>query len=236
MCLVPLQTIRAVLFDVDGTLYRQAPVRFGMSLEMARYFLRSLSPGTFVPLVRRILCFRRTRERLRAIGRPTKSLESLQYAEPASELGEDAAHLRATVSEWILRRPLRHVGKARRRDVDRFLTLLQSRGIKAGAFSDYPVRDKLEAMSLHDHFSIALCATDSEVNAFKPHPAGFLRACELWNLEPREVLYIGDRPEVDAVGAQAAGMPCLIVGAKTRAEGYCGVRSFGVLCHAIENS
>jgi FMN phosphatase YigB (HAD superfamily) len=41
--------------------------------------------------------------------------------------------------------------------------------------------------------SLALCATSPEINAFKPHPKGFLHACALWGLPPEEVLYIGDR-------------------------------------------
>ena len=62
-----------------------------------------------------------------------------------------------------------------------------------------------------DRMSVALCATDPEINAFKPYPKGFLHACTLWGLRPEEVLYVGDRPEVDAVGALNAGMPCVIL-------------------------
>ena len=61
-------------------------------------------------------------------------------------------------------------------------------------------------------FSVVLCATDPEVGAFKPHPRGFLAACERWQLDPAEVLMVGDRADVDAAGAAAAGMPCVIVG------------------------
>jgi len=232
----PLQTTKAVLLDVDGTLYRQAPVRVHMALEMAGYSLTTLSIRRLIRLVRGILYFRRSRERLRAVGRPSGSLDELQYSDPARELGEEAAGLRRTILEWMQQRPLRHVAKARRRGVGRFLRLLQARDIKAGAFSDYPVLDKLEALQLAEHFSVTLCATDSEINAFKPNPAGFLRACHIWNLEPSEVLYIGDRPEVDAAGAQAAGMPCLIIGAKNGATGYGEVTSFDELCNEIENS
>ena len=107
---------------------------------------------------------------------------------------------------------------------------------EAGGWTTPPIMDKLKALHLDDHFSVTLCATDFEINAFKPHPAGFLRACEIWDLDPSEVLYIGDRPEVDAAGAQAAGMPCLIIGAKSGANGYCGIPSFEELCHEIENS
>ena len=231
-----LGSAKAVLLDVDGTLYRQAPVRRRMVLEMVRFAFQSLSPLALVRLARWIFYFRRARERLRSAGRPSSSLDELQYAEPARELGEEAGRLKDTVLEWMLERPLRHVGEARREGVARFLKLLAARDIKAGAFSDYPVGDKLKALSLDDHFSVTLCATDCEINAFKPHPAGFLRACEIWDLDPSEVIYIGDRPEVDAAGARAAGMPCFIIGARNGDKGYCGIHSFNELCHALENN
>jgi FMN phosphatase YigB (HAD superfamily) len=71
--------------------------------------------------------------------------------------------------------------------------------------------------------SLALCATDPDINAFKPHPKGFLHACRHWGVPPEEVLYIGDRPEVDAVGAATASMPCAILTVKTRTGTYAPV-------------
>ena len=108
-------------------------------------------------------------------------------------------------------------------------------------FSDYPSGEKLEALGLDKRLSLTLCATDPEINAFKPHPRGFLRACELWDLDPAEVLYIGDRPEVDAVGAAAAGMPCAILGGVLKYRRYqervsprlMVFKSFGSLQHGL---
>jgi FMN phosphatase YigB (HAD superfamily) len=90
-------------------------------------------------------------------------------------------------------------------------SFLQDRGIHIGVFSDYPVVEKVARLGLSHWISVALCATDAEIGAFKPHPAGFFRACAVWGLAPEEVLYVGDRPEVDAVGASRAGMPCAIL-------------------------
>jgi FMN phosphatase YigB (HAD superfamily) len=61
--------------------------------------------------------------------------------------------------------------------------------------------------------SLVVDATEADVNAFKPHPRGFLAAAARWGLEPGAILYVGDRPEVDAVGAVAAGMRCAVIGA-----------------------
>jgi HAD superfamily hydrolase (TIGR01549 family) len=81
-----------------------------------------------------------------------------------------------------------------------------------GVLSDYPVRDKLNALGVAESFSLALCTTDPEINALKPHPRGFKRACELWHLHPEEILYVGDRVDVDEKGARAAGLQFAILG------------------------
>jgi FMN phosphatase YigB (HAD superfamily) len=104
--------------------------------------------------------------------------------------------------------------RCRRGGIERFLGYLASRGIPAGVFSDYPAREKLEALKLAEEISLVACATDAEINAFKPHPKGFVWSCERWGLEPSEVLYVGDRAEVDALGAANAGMPCAILSRK----------------------
>ena len=234
-CITALHSTKAMLLDVDGTLYRQTPVRLRMALELLEHYLAKRSPLELVRVMRNIACFRRTRERLRALGRPNSDLNELQYAEPAKELGIDTGTLQETIVEWMVERPLPHLARARRGGITRLLGLLADRDVRIGAFSDYPVVDKLKALNLHDYFSVTLCSTDPEINAFKPHPAGFLRACEIWNLDPSDVVYIGDRTEVDGAGARAAGLPCLILGATKGADGYCGFQSFDELSDAIIN-
>ena len=57
-----------------------------------------------------------------------------------------------------------------------------------------------------------------EDGAFKPSPRGFLAACARWELDPADVLYVGDRVDADAAGAAAARMPAVIVTAARLAE------------------
>jgi len=89
--------IRAVLFDVDGTLYRQGPLRRRMALELAALPWDARSLRGAVAVWRRIACFRRVREELRALGHATESLADLQFTEPALRLGEDPEAVRSTV-------------------------------------------------------------------------------------------------------------------------------------------
>ena len=201
-----------MLFDLDGTLYRQKPLRRRMLRQLALLPLKTLSLGKTRFVLDSIRVFRRVREELRGLGRPDESLDALQYSAPAGKLGCDPGELRAVIEEWMLRRPLPYLPRCRFPDLEPLLHALQGAKKKLGVFSDYPPADKLEALGLSGLFDLSLCATDAEINAFKPHPRGFLHACELWQLEPAEVLYVGDRADVDAAGAAAAGMPCAILG------------------------
>jgi HAD superfamily hydrolase (TIGR01549 family) len=204
---VTAAAVRGVLFDLDGTLYRQAPLRRRMAAELLASPLAG--PLSALRAARGVALFRRTRETLRAepggVGR-------LQYALPAERLGVDPAVVEGWVREWIHERPLRHLRRLRAAGLEELLDALAGRGLRFGVFSDYPARDKLEALGVGGRFDPVLCATDPEIDAFKPNPRGFLRACELWGLDPRQVLYVGDRADVDAEGARRAGMPCVLVG------------------------
>jgi HAD superfamily hydrolase (TIGR01549 family) len=145
------------------------------------------------------------------LSEPEDSLATLQYVEAAKRAGEDRSQIESVVIEWIHQRPLKYLRICRRRGLEVFLTFLERQGIQIGVFSDYLVLDKLRALGLAERMSLALSATDPEINAFKPRPKGFLYACALWGLPPAEVLYIGDRPEIDAVDATNAGMPCALL-------------------------
>jgi HAD superfamily hydrolase (TIGR01549 family) len=174
------------------------------------------------------------------LGKPEGPLATLQYVQAAKRAGNDWIQIESVVVEWIHQRPLKYLRFCRRRGIEAFLTFLESKGIQVGVFSDYPVLDKLQALGLAGRMSLRLCATDPEINAFKPHPTGFLHACALWGLPPEEVLYIGDRLEVDAVGAANAGMPCVLVGEGAHLRGsreipacYSTFSSFARLQYAL---
>ena len=233
-----LAGVRAVLFDVDGTLYSQAPVRAAMALELAASTV--LRPAATFEAIRVLKSFRRTREQLRDAHDSRQTLDDRQYEACAAKLGVPADTVRRIVDEWIIRRPLKHLSRARRRDVTSCLDALAGSQVRIGALSDYPVDDKLRALGIDKYFSLRLCTTDRAINAFKPDPRGFLYACEQWGISPEEVLYVGDRPEVDGVGAAAAGTRWVIVG-RVRGggggeRGIAGISAFGDLARAFANA
>jgi FMN phosphatase YigB (HAD superfamily) len=204
-----MSRIRAVLFDVDGTLYAQWPVRLAMALEMAAVSAATaLSGGLRVPRV--IAAFRTTRESLRteSDGRP---IVQRQYAAVAEALGCSPDDVQRIVEDWMYRRPLKWLRYCRRRGVVGVLDWLDGRGLAKGVLSDYPAHDKLAALGLGDRFDVVMSTVDPDIDAFKPSPRGFALAASRWGLEPSTVLYVGDRPDVDVAGARAAGMPCAVL-------------------------
>ena len=221
------RSVRIVLFDVDGTLYRQRPVRMMMAMELALWPLQTRQAARALRTVRVLREYRRSHERLRTTMTST-SLASVQLAETARRAGVSPDEAAAIVEQWMIRRPLRHLSRYRRSGVVEVLADLQRAGLTLGVLSDYPSREKLEALGIMDYFSLALCTTDEGINALKPHPAGFRAACARWGLAPEEVLYVGDRPEVDGAGAAAAGLRCAIIGGRggARREGWQHIQRF----------
>jgi HAD superfamily hydrolase (TIGR01549 family) len=203
--------IRAVLLDVDGTLYHQRPLQCLMALELSTLPIANRSFTSAYRICHALAHFRRVREELRGLCQPEPCLAHLQYSEVARQVGMEPANIEAIVCEWMLQRPLKYLTMCRRRGIVQFFSFLKERRIQIGVFSDHPVIEKVSTLGLSPWVSVALCATDPEIDAFKPHPKGFLHACALWGLPPEAVLYVGDRVEVDAVGAASAGMPCAIL-------------------------
>jgi HAD superfamily hydrolase (TIGR01549 family) len=181
---------------------------------------------------RPISAFRRAHEHLRQAPAPGVAESMLRMA--AEQAGLPAADVAEAVEEWMFRRPLKYLPMLRRRGLTELLDFLARRGVKAGVMSDYPVDAKLAALGLSSSFSLAICTTDPDIDALKPSPRGFCHACDRWNLTPVEVLYVGDRADVDAAGATAAGLPCAIIGRRRSGTGYLSVTHFQELQSALD--
>jgi len=232
----PSLQIRAVLFDLDGTLYRQAPLRALMALEL--FALPLLFNPTRAPRHWRALgAYRRAQEQLRTLeSRGGEALGRAQLITAGRRANIPLTELESLVNEWMFRRPLKYLRVLRAPGLAPLLEWLAARDVRTGVLSDYPAAAKLAALQVANRFSLVLTSTDPDIGALKPHPRGFLRACDRWRLHPREVLVVGDRPDVDAAGAAAAGMPCVIIG-RSRAEAgatYLPLTSFKRLHRVLE--
>ena len=125
----------------------------------------------------------------------------------------------ACVTQWMEREPLAFLPGCIQPGLLEFLQVCKARGLRLGALSDYPAGAKLEALGLRGVFDIVLSAQDPSIDVFKPNPRGLLVALERLGSAASETLYVGDRVDVDAVAAAAAGVRCVILSRRPLAVG-----------------
>lgn len=116
-------------------------------------------------------------------------------------------------------------------DVPATLQELRQAGYCLGVVSNRstPFAGELEKMGLAGYFDFVLAA--GEVNAWKPEPGIFVHALQRCAFKPEETVYVGDNYYADVVGAQNAGLlPVLIDPQHLFPDATCAViRSIGEL-------
>lgn len=200
---------KAVIFDVDGTLYDQRKLRLCVLRDMVICVLQK--PGRIAEL-KILRHFRRMREKRGA--EAGADLESQQYVWAAQDAGVSPEQVRGVVNEWMFERPLAYLRSCRYLAAEALFSQLQGQGIPIGIFSDYPATDKLRTLGLTAQ--VIVSATCAEVNRLKPDPTGLLVAAAKLGAPAPECLFIGDQGAKDGVCARRAGMPYLILASRRK--------------------
>ncbi len=190
-------TIQGVIFDLDGTLYNQKKMHAHMLIKLFLYY--SIRPQKLYEL-RVIYYFRK--KRYDAHGK--ENVEQVQYQIIADYLHIPVEEVRRIISLWIEESPLTCIKKCRYYYIPQLFKQFMLMNMKIAVVSDYPVKKKLEALELEA--DVLVCSTDSDVNAFKPDPQGFLIAAQKMGITPLHCLVIGDRDDKDGEAAKRAGM------------------------------
>ena len=216
---------RMVVFDLDGTLYRQSPVRRGMLIRLLA------AGGGRWARIRDLQKFRNLREELSDEG--AAGFDARLYARAAAESGRTEAQMRALVQDWMEVRPLPLLRSARVAGAVELFAALRARGIVIAVWSDYPVAAKLAALELQADLTLA--ATDPELDTLKPNPLGLRRLMAKAGCAPDQVLMVGDRMGRDGAAAERAGVRFLLR-SKTGPKGVARVRDFVGLAQAVAES
>jgi len=190
--------VRAAIFDVDGTLYIQRPVRIQMALKMACYFL-------FRPWKWReaagIYFFRKLREKEEY---RVQSLEA-QVAAAAKKAGiREKARLGEAIQRWMFREPLTAIAANGRKDVLELLRKLRKEGKRIIIYSDYAPEDKLKALRVQA--DAVYYPGYGGIEELKPSGKSMRLILERENLSVPETVYLGDREEKDGRSAELAGI------------------------------
>ncbi|HSJ15592.1 MAG TPA: HAD family hydrolase [Longimicrobiales bacterium] len=206
-----------IVFDLDGTLYAQRPVRLAMALRLAANCLRRPVAGPAV--VRALQAYRSAQQSLRSRPGQHPDLAGEQIRLAAESIGVPGEHVTAAVEQWFEQAPLSVLRHALRPGMRDLLAQARAAGRRLAVVSDYPAGAKLASLGLSGLFDPVVAAQDPGVGCFKPDPRGLKCVLEQWTLRPEQCVYVGDRPAVDAEAARRAGMRCIILGRGPAAGG-----------------
>jgi HAD superfamily hydrolase (TIGR01549 family) len=203
---MPDRPISAILFDVDGTLYVSSRLRRAIVLRLLSRCLKN--PAAGYRAARVIPAYRHALETLRTrAGRADIAAAQIQVTMENTGMALD--EVSGIVAEWFGREPLRVLHSCIQDGLIDFLEKASASSIRMGVVSDYEAGWKLDALGITRYFDVVV--TPETTGRLKPHPEVLQRAMELLQADPEQVLYIGDRIDVDVPAAENAGVRCAIV-------------------------
>jgi putative hydrolase of the HAD superfamily len=196
-----MTSIRAALFDLDDTLYRERDFVDGGFRAVADFLAPELRRSATA--IAAELCAIHDRDgRGRVFDRLLTSNGS----------GEDPDLVQACVLVYRAHRP--HLVPLP--DVLDTLHELRARGVRTGLVSDGDAgvqRRKLEALPEVRDLLDQIVLTDELGAAYrKPSPTPFRVACRLLGIPPSEAVYVANDPRKDFHGARVAGLATIRVG------------------------
>lgn len=183
--------LRAVAFDLDGTLYPNSE----MVLPSLGFALRQLK------LVRAL---EEARKDLRRKGL-VPDFHQAQARIVGGKLGLSPEAAEKLIEEkvytgWftLFRRFRTFPG------VRQAVEQVRRWNLKTAVMSDFPIRGRLADLGLDGLWDTSF--STEELGALKPHPRGFHEIAERLGFPPDHILYVGNDYGYDVVGAKAVGM------------------------------
>jgi HAD superfamily hydrolase (TIGR01662 family) len=197
-----LDKVKGIIFDLDGTLYRM------------RWYMRPFLTLMLFPHIMRLPRFLKIRGTYAGV--EMESSDAL-YKEVVKKLAPIEKKSEETLLHWIDS----HFYKAfvnvmfflknSRPHVNKTLQMLKQNGFKLAVLSDYDrIPERLDKLNI-DKSVFTIMTSSESFGALKPSPAPFNKIAENWNLDPSEVLVIGDRDDTDGEGARGAGMKFILL-------------------------
>ena len=191
--------VKAVIFDLDGTLYnfKWMPLRLIWSL-----------PTDFF----RIKADRDVRRKLKGCDYGTPDAYKAEYSRRMSKMlnfkQEDALNWYSNRYMGTMCFLLKRYYSKRQKLAEVFEEL-HKRGIKIAVFSDYPrVRQRIRALDFSDETisQISGIYSAEDFGSQKPAVRPFLEIAQHLEVEPEKCLVIGDRDDTDGDGARQTNM------------------------------
>lgn len=208
---------KAVIFDLDGTLYYQRPFRVRMAWWIVGYII---SHPHAVRDVFLIIQYRKVREHWEqysgSVEAPdTQMLDRQQYAYVAKQMKLSVEKVQRTIAFYMLEAPLKLLAAYRDEVLADIIETLRQHNITVVIYSDYPVQEKLKALGIKaDAYYVS---ADARIGCMKPDPKGIQVILKDYGLSHTDALMIGDRYEKDGLAAKENAVDFIIVG-RTKKE------------------
>lgn len=201
---------RAVVFDLDGTLYNQKKLRLIMAARLGlHYLIRPLK-------IRELLwlkTFRKVRDNWEAYeqkaAKDAGTLDEKQYACVAKIHGTMPENVETVIRRWIYEKPLSALEKCVDKKIRAYIFELRKNHIPVFIFSDYPIEDKLNALKITADGMYA--PGDERAIELKPSPMGLKLIMKEHGLTPEQILMVGDRDVKDGEAARRADVDYVIL-------------------------
>lgn len=186
--------IKAVAFDIDGTLYKELP----FNLRVAPYFLIHLN--FFLP-------FNKVRKELRH-NKPEgfyDDFNSEQVRLLSEKLKCSPKKAEKKLNKIVYEGLKKYYQKLKPYKGARdFIKRLKETGIKVAILSDFPPEQKGDIWGIKDYCDFLLGS--EQTGALKPSPHVFSVLQKTLNIPAEEILYVGNNHKYDIEGSKKAGM------------------------------
>lgn len=195
---------QAYIFDMDGTLYYQLPLRLWMLQQMTIYYFFHPLRWKEAFVLRR---FRQLREKEELTGK--KGFQEEIFASLSEQYCISVTDIERIVEFWIYQKPLTGIRIFRDRYLIQIIEQLHIAGKKIYIYSDYPAQEKKEIL---DVIADGCYHPDGvHIHCLKPDARGLEYILKENNLKQEDVLFLGDRYEKDGLCAKNAGVDFLFV-------------------------
>ena len=189
--------IKAVGFDLDGTLYPNYSLNFKLIPFSVLHGRLLLAFGKARSIIRN--------EQEHSSAFPLPDLYNYQALITAQILHDRADIIREKIDQ-LMYQGWEQVFKTVKLFAHAADTLkaLKKAGLKLGLLSDFPPENKLQHMGLSGIWDTVLCS--ERFGVIKPHARPFAKLAEALGLPAEKILYVGNSIPFDVAGASRAGM------------------------------
>ena len=194
-------SIKAVAFDLDGTLYPNYRLYVRLFPHLMRHFFFY---GAFLKARRRLHSVQS------AHSEQVSSFYDRQASVMAELLGKTADQTKLKLERLVYRGWEKYFSGIKIFPrLKETLLALKGSGFRLAVLSDLPPARKLSLLGLEGFFDVIL--SSEETGALKPSGVPFNVLSHSLNLEPGKILYVGNSLYFDVEGAKSAGMKAALI-------------------------